>query len=93
MTKTFIWDRSQVWNRDIDNSFPKKQIYWCIDFTDCTKEQMHMMHMKDGTKLPFKTTSTTVQSMYGIPKDDVYYDVVIHKRGEGEAKKCLCGNC
>ena len=36
ITRTRIWDRSHVWNHDIDNSFPKKQKYWCIDFTDCT---------------------------------------------------------
>ena len=32
----FIWDWSQLWNRDIDNSFPKKRKYWCIHFIDCT---------------------------------------------------------
>ena len=31
-----FWDRSQLWNHNIDNnSFSKKRKYWCIDFTDC----------------------------------------------------------
>ena len=37
--RTFIWDQSQLWNRGIENSFPKKRKYWCIDFTDCTQIQ------------------------------------------------------
>ena len=36
IARPFIWDQGQLWNRDIDNSFPKKWKYWCIDFTDCT---------------------------------------------------------
>ena len=32
ITRAFIWDRSQLCNRDIDNSFPKKQFYWLYFF-------------------------------------------------------------
>ena len=33
----WIWyprKKNTMWNRDIDNCFPKKRKYWCIDFTD-----------------------------------------------------------
>ena len=42
ITWPFIWDRSQVWKGDINNSFPKKRKYWCTDFTDCTSTFFHV---------------------------------------------------
>ena len=36
ITRPFIWDRSPLSNHNIDNTFPEKRKYWCIDFTDCT---------------------------------------------------------
>ena len=58
------------------------------------------MHMKGGTKLQNHFDHC---AMYGIPKDDVFYDAVIHKQGlEGyftlkflqstfDRSKCLFG--
>ena len=45
-SRPFIWDRSQIWNRDIDNFFPKKRKYWCLDFTNCTVAALHLQHFE-----------------------------------------------
>ena len=43
ITRPFIWDRSHLWTCDIDDSFPKKRKYWCIDFTDCTSSRSGLL--------------------------------------------------
>ena len=32
--------RPFIWDRDINNSFPKKRKYCCVDFTNCTLFQL-----------------------------------------------------
>ena len=42
----FIWDRPQLYNGEIDNFFPKKRKYWCLDFTDCTSRDAYIAFCK-----------------------------------------------
>ena len=66
INSTFIWGMSQVWNHDIDNYFPKKQKYWCIDFTDCT--------YSEGNRSNYSVVSRYLLKVFKLFEGNIFYN-------------------
>ena len=78
ITRIFIWDSSHVWNRDIDNSFPKKRKYWCIDFTDCTTlHQKVQKHEMVPLNLLYSTSTCVCKKIFALRCLDSNLDTLI----------------